>query len=88
VPLLLVKVIKAIVGNSLSEFMTRSEDVFAITPATPYASGIEELMKKFPNRAIDVGMAEQHAVGMAAGLAIKGKNSICMFSGYFYAKSY
>jgi len=78
---------QAIVGDSLSDFMTRSEDIFAITPATPYASGIEELMKKFPNRAIDVGMAEQHAVGMAAGLAIKGKNVFVCFQATFMQRA-
>ena len=78
---------QAIVGDTLSDFMTRSEDIFAITPATPYASGIEELMKKFPNRAIDVGMAEQHAVGMAAGLAIKGKNVFACFQATFMQRA-
>jgi len=58
---------QAIVGDVLSEFMTRSENIYALTPATPYASGIEELMKNFPDRAVDVGMAEQHAIGMATG---------------------
>lgn len=78
---------QAIVGNSLSEFMTRSEDIYALTPATPYASGIEELMKKFPNKAIDVGMAEQHAVGMAAGLAIKGKKVFACFQATFMQRA-
>jgi 1-deoxy-D-xylulose-5-phosphate synthase len=62
---------QAIVGNSLSDFMTRSEDIFAITPATPYASG----------------MAEQHAIAMAAGLSIKGKNVFACFQATFMQRA-
>jgi 1-deoxy-D-xylulose-5-phosphate synthase len=78
---------QTIVGEVLSEFMSRSEGVYALTPATPYASGIEELMKKFPDRTIDVGMAEQHAVGMAAGLAIKGKSVFACFQATFMQRA-
>jgi len=78
---------QAIVGNLLSQFMSESDDVYALTPATPYASGIEELIKKFPNRAVDVGMAEQHSIGMAAGLAIKGKTVFACFQSTFMQRA-
>lgn len=78
---------QAIVGSKLSEFMDRSENIYAITPATPYASGIEDLMKKFPMRAIDVGMAEQHAIGMSAGLCMNGANVFACFQSTFMQRA-
>jgi len=78
---------QAIVGNLLSEFMNDSDNVYALTPATPYASGIEDLMKEFPDRAIDVGMAEQHAVGMAAGLSLKNNNVFLCFQATFMQRA-
>ena len=78
---------QAVVGDVLTEFMKNSENVYALTPATPYASGIEDLMKNFPDRAIDVGMAEQHAVGMAAGLSIKGMNVFACFQATFMQRA-
>ena len=78
---------QAIVGNMLSQFMGRSQNVYAITPATPYASGIEALMKEFPDRTLDVGMAEQHAIGMAAGLSIKGNSVFACFQATFMQRA-
>mgnify|MGYP000102426951 FL=1 len=78
---------QAIVGSVLNKHMKNSADIYAITPATPYASGLEMIMEKFPNRAIDVGMAEQHAVGMAAGLAIENKQVFACFQSTFMQRA-
>ncbi len=78
---------QGIVGDVLAELMRESDDVYAISPATPYASGIESLMKEFPDRAIDVGMAEQHAVGMAVGLAMRGKQVFSCFQSTFMQRA-
>ena len=70
----------AVVGASqLLECMEADDSVYALTAATPYASALDECLARFPERAIDVGMAEQHAVGMACGLALGGKKPVvCM----------
>jgi 1-deoxy-D-xylulose-5-phosphate synthase len=78
---------QGVVGDVLELLMTESNDVYAITPATPYASGVESIMKQFPNRAIDVGMAEQHAVGMSVGLAMQGKIVFTCFQSTFMQRA-
>ncbi|KIO36051.1 1-deoxy-D-xylulose-5-phosphate synthase [Shewanella sp. cp20] len=79
---------QGIVGNTLMQHMEKDKTVYALTPATPYASGVEALMKTFPDRAIDVGMAEQHAVGMAAGLAMAGNKVFMCFQSTFMQRAW
>ena len=59
-------------GNALCELANKDSRVCAITAAMTEGTGLEEFSKKFPSRFFDVGIAEQHAVGFAAGLATKG----------------
>ncbi|MCG9755910.1 1-deoxy-D-xylulose-5-phosphate synthase [Shewanella insulae] len=82
------KTYQGIVGDALMQHMEEDETVYALTPATPYASGVEALMKAFPKRAIDVGMAEQHAVGMAAGLAMAGNKVFMCFQSTFMQRAW
>jgi len=76
-----------IVGETLYRFLAEDEDTVVLTPATPYASGIEKCLEDFPERAYDVGMAEQHCVGMATGLALKGKKVFACFQSTFLQRS-
>ncbi|WP_028771667.1 1-deoxy-D-xylulose-5-phosphate synthase [Shewanella waksmanii] len=78
---------QGIVGDVLEKHMAQASDIFALTPATPYASGIEALMKAYPTQAIDVGMAEQHAVGMAVGLAMESKRVFLCFQSTFMQRA-
>jgi len=67
-----------IAGCKLYELLEQDKKIIAITPSTPYASGLDDCLTDFPDRTIDVGMAEQHALGMACGLALNGyKPFIC-----------
>lgn len=59
------------------EIMREDESVFALTPAMLEGSGLMPLLKEFPERVHDVGMAEQHCVGMAQGLALSGRKVFC-----------
>jgi len=59
------------------EIMREDESVFALTPAMLEGSGMNPLLKEFPERVHDVGMAEQHCVGMAQGLALAGRKVFC-----------
>ena len=51
--------------------MERDERIVAITPATLYASGLQPVFKKFPDRCFDPGMEEQHALTDDGGFAIE-----------------
>ena len=70
-----------IFGLTLLEMARNNKDIFAITPAMPTGSSLKYMMNEFPERALDVGIAEQHAVTLAAGLATKGLNVyVCIYS--------
>lgn len=76
-----------IVGETLRESMTNDRNIVVLTPSTPYASGIEGLLTDFPGQAYDVGMAEQHCVGMAVGLALEGKKTFACFQSTFLQRA-
>lgn len=59
-------------GETIAELAENDKKIVAITAAMPNATGLEAFSKKFPNRFFDVGIAEQHAVTMSAGLAANG----------------
>jgi 1-deoxy-D-xylulose-5-phosphate synthase len=63
--------------NTLCRLAETDERIVAISPAMLSGSGLNEFQKQFPNRCFDVGIAEQHAVTFAAGLAKGGKKPIC-----------
>lgn len=69
-----------VMGNHLLTLATNNKDIVAITAAMGQATGLDCFAKKFPDRFFDVGMAEEHAVTMAGGLATQG--SIPVFAVY------
>ncbi|ABZ75966.1 Transketolase central region [Shewanella halifaxensis HAW-EB4] len=77
-----------VAAEALKQKMTTDDDVFAMTPATPYASSLDECLALFPERALDVGMAEQQAVGMACGLALGGKKPVVCMQTTFMQRAY
>ncbi len=62
----------AVFANALIDIMRQDEKVTAVTAAMPDGTGMSKVMKEFPKRAIDVGIAEQHAVTFCAGMATQG----------------
>jgi 1-deoxy-D-xylulose-5-phosphate synthase len=72
----------------LNEVMRSDSDVIAITPATPYASDLDQCLADFPERVIDVGMAEQQAMGLAAGLALAGKKPFVCYQSTFMQRAF
>jgi 1-deoxy-D-xylulose-5-phosphate synthase len=62
--------------------------ICAITAAMPAGTGVAELAKRFPERAFDVGIAEQHAVTFAAGLAAEGMKPFCAIYSTFLQRGY
>lgn len=59
-------------GDCIVELADKNKSLVAITPAMPTGSSLLKMMKKYPERAIDVGIAEQHALTVAAGYATRG----------------
>ena len=67
---------------------SRDEKVCAITAAMPSGTGLDKFAAKFPDRTFDVGIAEQHAVTFAAGLAAQGYRPFCAIYSTFLQRAY
>ena len=79
---------QTIVGKTLETLFQENPRLMAITPAMPTGSGLTTLMERFPERCIDVGIAEQHAVTLAAGMATQGLLPICVIYSTFLQRAY
>jgi len=75
-------------GNTLCRIAKRDERVVAITAAMPSGTGLEGFSKKFPDRFYDIGIAEQHAVTFAAGLAVEGFKPFVAIYSTFLQRAY
>ena len=75
-------------GDALVELAAQNQEIVAITPAMPSGSSLWPMMKTFPERSFDVGIAEQHAVTFAAGLATKGKKPFAALYSTFLQRAY
>ena len=75
-------------GLTLLELAKKDQDIMAITPAMPSGSSLHYMMTEFPDRALDVGIAEQHAVTLSAGLALQGKKVFCVIYSTFLQRAY
>nr|WP_312579111.1 1-deoxy-D-xylulose-5-phosphate synthase [Sedimentibacter sp.] len=75
-------------GNKLCQIAEKNKDVVAITAAMTDGTGLKEFSKKFPGRLFDVGIAEQHAVTMAAGLAANGVIPVVTLYSSFLQRAY
>ena len=75
-------------GLTLLELAQQNPNIFAITPAMPTGSSLKYMMDQFPERAIDVGIAEQHAVTLAAGISLSGFTVFCAIYSTFLQRAY
>lgn len=75
-------------GHTLVELAEKDERIVGITPAMPSGSSMNLMMKAFPNRAFDVGIAEAHAVTYSAGLAKEGLIPFCNIYSSFMQRAY
>lgn len=75
-------------GHTLVELAKQNERIVGITPAMPSGSSLNIMMKEMPDRAFDVGIAEQHAVTFSAGLATQGMVPFCNIYSSFMQRAY
>ncbi len=77
-----------IFGESLIRVAREDDKIVAITAAMPSGTGVDLFAKEFPTRSFDVGIAEQHAVTFAAGLAAEGFKPFCAIYSTFLQRAY
>ena len=75
-------------GRSLTEAAARDPRLVAVTAAMPSGTGLDIMAKRFPRRVFDVGIAEQHAVTFAAGMAASGLRPFCAIYSTFLQRGY
>ena len=75
-------------GNTIVELAEKNKKIVGVTPAMPSGSSLNIMMKKIPDRAFDVGIAEQHAVTFSAGLATQGMIPFCNIYSTFMQRAY
>ncbi|HYE14861.1 MAG TPA: 1-deoxy-D-xylulose-5-phosphate synthase, partial [Pyrinomonadaceae bacterium] len=78
----------AVFGQTLCELMERDERVVALTAAMPDGTGVDKVLEKFPERAFDVGIAEQHCVTFAAGMSTEGLKPVCAIYSTFLQRAF
>ncbi|MBS2098176.1 1-deoxy-D-xylulose-5-phosphate synthase [Carboxylicivirga linearis] len=75
-------------GNTIVELAEKNDKIVGITPAMPSGCSLNIMMEKMPDRAFDVGIAEQHAVTFSAGLAVAGYTPFCNIYSSFMQRSF
>ena len=75
-------------GESLIKLAEKDEKITVMTAAMPSGTGVNLFQQRFPDRAFDVGIAEQHAVTFAAGMATEGYKPFCAIYSTFLQRAY
>jgi 1-deoxy-D-xylulose-5-phosphate synthase len=78
----------SVFGKALCELAEKDSRLIAITAAMSEGTGLDEFAKRFPNRFFDVGIAEQHAINFAAGLACEGLRPVAAIYSTFLQRAY
>jgi len=75
-------------GETIVELAKQNNKIVGITPAMPTGSSLKQMLDEIPDRAFDVGIAEQHAVTLAAGMATQGIIPYCTIYSTFLQRAY
>ena len=78
----------SVFGKALTEEAARDARIVAVTAAMPDGTGVAKMAERFPGRVFDVGIAEQHAVTFAAGMAASGLRPFCAIYSTFLQRAY
>ncbi|MFT7434562.1 MAG: 1-deoxy-D-xylulose-5-phosphate synthase [Psychromonas sp.] len=79
---------QTVFGKTIVELAEANESIVGVTPAMPSGSSMNIMMEAMPDRAFDVGIAEQHAVTFSAGMATKGLTVFCNIYSTFMQRAY
>jgi len=75
-------------GHTMIELAEMNDKIMGVTPAMPSGSSLKYMMEKMPHRAFDVGICEQHAATLSAGLATQGMRVYCNIYSSFMQRAY
>jgi 1-deoxy-D-xylulose-5-phosphate synthase len=75
-------------GETMCELMAKDKRIVALTAAMPDGTGVDKVLDKFPDRAYDVGIAEQHAVTFCAGMACEGLKPVAAIYSTFLQRAF
>lgn len=75
-------------GHTIIELAEKNQNIMGVTPAMPSGCSLKFMMEKMPDRAFDVGICEQHAVTLSAGLATQGMRVFCNIYSSFMQRAY
>ena len=75
-------------GETILELARKNDKIMGVTPAMPTGSSLNKMIREMPDRAFDVGIAEQHAVTFSAGLATQGLIPFCIIYSTFIQRAY
>ncbi len=75
-------------GETMCELMERDEKIVALTAAMPDGTGVDKILERFPDRAFDVGIAEQHAITFCAGMACEGLKPVAAIYSTFLQRAF
>jgi 1-deoxy-D-xylulose-5-phosphate synthase len=78
----------AVFGDTMCELMEKDERIVALTAAMPDGTGVDKILEKFPDRAFDVGIAEQHAITFCAGMACEGLKPVAAIYSTFLQRGF
>lgn len=78
----------SVFGTALTQEAARDDRIVAVTAAMPDGTGLSKMAARFPNRVFDVGIAEQHGVTFAAGMAASGLRPFCAIYSTFLQRGY
>lgn len=78
----------AVFGETMCELMEMDKSIVALTAAMPDGTGVDKVLEKFPERAFDVGIAEQHAITFCAGMACEGLKPVAAIYSTFLQRAF
>jgi 1-deoxy-D-xylulose-5-phosphate synthase len=77
-----------IFGQTMCELMSKDESIIALTAAMPDGTGVDKILENHPERAFDVGIAEQHAITFCAGMACEGLKPVAAIYSTFLQRAF
>ena len=75
-------------GETMCELMAKDDKIVALSAAMPDGTGVDKILEKFPKRAFDVGIAEQHAITFCAGMACEGLKPVAAIYSTFLQRAF